>query len=76
MLPWDAGDKMLFMFLQDELGINLEQTPLDFKIANLGGVFMWIMTWFFKLILALLWGLNQIQISWQLKEHNRPANVH
>ena len=30
MLPWDAGDKMLFRILQDELGTNLEQKPLVF----------------------------------------------
>ena len=37
MLPWawDAGNKLLFRILQDELGIDLEQKLLVYKMANL-----------------------------------------
>ena len=37
MLPWNAGDKLLFRILQDELGIDLEQNLLGFKMADLKG---------------------------------------
>ena len=41
MLLWDAGNKLLFRILQDELGINLEQKLLFFKMANLkGGIYV------------------------------------
>ena len=30
MLPWDAGDKMLFRILQDELGTNLGAKTIGF----------------------------------------------
>ena len=36
MLPRNAGDKILFSILQDELGIE----TIGFKMANLEGVFI------------------------------------
>ena len=35
MLPWDARNKLLIRILQDELGIDLEQKLLVYKMANL-----------------------------------------
>ena len=37
MLPWDAGNKLIFRILQDELGTDLKQKLLVFKMANLMG---------------------------------------
>ena len=37
MLPWDAGDKLLFRILQNELGIDMEQKQLVFMMVNLKG---------------------------------------